>query len=68
MIGSHPYSNLICISSWYICIPNIIWIHLTITEKMIGNCHYHECVSQICDNRLEIIPCCWSNFEMRQRV
>jgi hypothetical protein len=39
----HPYSNLTCISSWYICIPNIIWIHQTITEKMNGNCHYHEC-------------------------
>jgi hypothetical protein len=39
----HPYSNLTCISSWYICIPNIIWIHLTITEKMNGNCHYQEC-------------------------
>jgi hypothetical protein len=35
---------LTCISSWYICIPNIIWIHiLTITEKMNGNCHYQEC-------------------------
>jgi hypothetical protein len=34
---------LTCISSWYICIPNIIWIHLTITEKMNGNYHYHEC-------------------------
>jgi hypothetical protein len=34
---------LTCISSWYICISNIIWIHLTITEKMNGNCHYHEC-------------------------
>jgi hypothetical protein len=31
------------IFSWYICIPNIIWIHLTITEKMNGNCHYQEC-------------------------
>ena len=43
IIGLHPYSNLTCISSWYICIPNIIWIHLTITEKMNGNCHYQEC-------------------------
>jgi hypothetical protein len=34
---------LTCISSWYICIPNIIWIHPTITEKMNGNCHYQEC-------------------------
>jgi hypothetical protein len=34
---------LTCISSWYICKPNIIWIHLTITEKMNGNCHYQEC-------------------------
>jgi hypothetical protein len=42
----HPYSNLTCISSWYICIPNTIWIHLTITEKMNGNCHYHECEGQ----------------------
>jgi hypothetical protein len=25
-------------------------------------------LSQICDNGLEIIPCCWPNFEMRQRV
>jgi hypothetical protein len=33
---------LTCISSWYICIPNILWIHPTITEKMNGNCHYHE--------------------------
>jgi hypothetical protein len=38
-----PYSNLTCISSWYICIPNIIWIHLTINEKMNRNCHYQEC-------------------------
>jgi hypothetical protein len=37
IIGSHPYSNLTCISSWYICIPNIIWIHQTIIEKMNGN-------------------------------
>jgi hypothetical protein len=31
----HPYSNLTCISSWYmyICIPNIIWIHLTSLRK-----------------------------------
>jgi hypothetical protein len=43
MIGLHPYSNLTCISSWYICIPNIIWIHLIITEKMNGNSHYQEC-------------------------
>jgi hypothetical protein len=43
MIGQHPYSYLTCISSWYICIPNITWIHLTITEKMNGNCHYQEC-------------------------
>jgi hypothetical protein len=42
-MGLHPYSNLTCISSWHICIPNIIWIHLTITEKMNGNCHYQEC-------------------------
>jgi hypothetical protein len=35
-------SNLACISSWYICIPNIIWIRLTITGKMNGNCHYQE--------------------------
>jgi hypothetical protein len=41
--GSHPYSNLTCISSWYICIPNIIWIHQFITEKMNGNCKYQEC-------------------------
>jgi lipid A disaccharide synthetase len=34
---------LTCISSWYICIPNIIWIHQTITEEMKRNCHYHEC-------------------------
>jgi hypothetical protein len=36
---------LTCISSWiwYICIPNIIWIHLTINQKMNGNCHHHEC-------------------------
>jgi hypothetical protein len=39
----HPYSNLTCISSWYICMPNIIWIHPTINEKMNGNSHYHEC-------------------------
>jgi hypothetical protein len=32
-----------CISSWYIFKPNIIWIYLTITEKINGNCHYHEC-------------------------
>jgi hypothetical protein len=43
MIGSHPYSKLTCISSWYICIPNIIWIYITINEKMNGNCHHHEC-------------------------
>jgi hypothetical protein len=34
---------LTCISSWYIGIPNIIWIHQTINEKMNGNCHYQEC-------------------------
>jgi hypothetical protein len=39
----HPYSNLTCISSLYICIPHIIWIHRTITEKMNGNCHNQEC-------------------------
>jgi hypothetical protein len=33
---------LTCISSWYICISNILWIHLTINEKMKENCHYHE--------------------------
>jgi hypothetical protein len=43
IIGSHPLSILTCISSCYICIPNIIWIHLTITEKMNGKCHYQEC-------------------------
>jgi hypothetical protein len=43
----HPYSNLTCIFSWYICIPNIIWIHQTITEKMNGNCHYQECDGQM---------------------
>jgi hypothetical protein len=40
IIGSYPYSNLTYISSCYICVPNIIWIHPTITEKMNGNCHY----------------------------
>jgi hypothetical protein len=39
---------LTCISLWYICIPNIIWIHITITEKMNGSYHYHEC-----DGRLD---------------
>jgi hypothetical protein len=34
---------LTCISSWYICTPNINWIHPTITEKMNGNCPYQEC-------------------------
>jgi hypothetical protein len=29
IFGLHPYSNLICISSWYICIPNIIWSHIS---------------------------------------
>jgi hypothetical protein len=43
IIRLHPYSNFTCISSWYICIPNIIWIHLTVTEKMNGNCNYQEC-------------------------
>jgi hypothetical protein len=38
----HPYSNLTCIYSWYIFIPNIIWIHLP-SQKINGNCHYHEC-------------------------
>jgi hypothetical protein len=32
----HPYSKMTCISSWYICKPNIIWIYLTIIEKMNG--------------------------------
>jgi hypothetical protein len=34
---------LTCISLWYICIPNITWIHPTIHEKMNGNCHYQAC-------------------------
>ena len=37
LIRPNPYSNLTCISPWYICIPNIIKIHQTFTEKMNGN-------------------------------
>jgi hypothetical protein len=42
--SNHHWENEQKLSFSRVCIPNIIWIHLPITEKMKGNYHYQECV------------------------